>query len=345
MNGLKKCWSSRAFVAGILLLLCGCTPAPRAPLAPAFFWWETVFAPTEEMYLLSDSLGCRKWYVKVFDIGRGAEGEIVPYSRTELPDSAARRGLELVPTLFITNETLRDLPEEKINWLAEKITASTPPAREWLLDCDWTASTRAAFFQLIRKIRARRPAGTLLSVTIRLHQYKFPDRTGVPPADRGMLMFYNTGDVDEESPRNTIFHPADAQRYLSGAPAHYPLPLDLALPLFSWGLVYREGELWKIIPGPLPTDTLRQSGHYRLLPPEDSIPAELWELQSGTFLGGHYLRPGDRLRVSSISPGHLLRIARQARQLDLAEDATVAFFHLGIAQKEGFTAEILRQIR
>jgi hypothetical protein len=344
MNGQKPRWRAEAaLLLAWVLLSVACREAPRRPLQPAFFWWQTAFEPSAAAYRLSDTLGCRKWYVKVFDIGRVGGGEIAPYARTEVPDSALRPGLELTPTLFITHESLRDISEQKLRQLADNIAAATPPAREWLLDCDWTPSTRAAFFQLIRLLRARRPAGTLLSATIRLHQYKFPDQTGVPPADRGMLMFYNTGELDEEMPRNTVFHPADALRYLDGAPDHYPLPLDLALPLFSWGLVYREGELWKIIPGPLPLDSMRQSGHYRLLPPEDSLPAELWELQSGTFLGGHYLRPGDRLRHSAVSPEHLLRIARLAGRLDLAEDACVAFFHLGVAQSEGFRAEYLQQ--
>jgi hypothetical protein len=62
-------------------------------------------------------------------------------------------------------------------------------------------------------------------------------------------MLYNTGDIDTPDETNSIFKPEDAKKYLKGAPASYPLPLDVALPAFSWTLVFRDGELWKILPG------------------------------------------------------------------------------------------------
>jgi hypothetical protein len=150
--------------------------------------------------------------------------------------------------------------------------------------------------------------------------------------------------VDDESGRNSIFHPDDALKYLDGAPGNYPLPLDLALPLFSWAQVFREGVLWKIIPGPLPFAEMRQSGKYLEQAPAEAFDAPLWEVQEGTFLGSHYLRPGDRLRVSELSPKLLFRIAEIAQKLDLADDATLAFFHLGAAEPEHFSAQVLDSV-
>ena len=331
-----------------LILCSSCSVAPPRPLVPAFFYWETTLNISKSEHELLDALACKKLYVKVLDIGRNvASGEIEPYSLTEMSDTAGLSGIESVPCIFITNEVFQNISEAKMGWLADKIAGTLPRMGVFpgvLFDCDWTPSTRDAFFLFLKKMRNKLPQGTSLEATIRLHQYKFPEQTGVPPVDRGMLMFYNTGDVDEEGERNTIFHPDDALKYVNGAPDNYPIPLDLALPLFSWGLIFREGELWKIIPGPLPLDEMQNSGKYVETPLSDPFASRLWEVKEGTFLGGHYLRPGDHLRVSAISPELLLKAAGLARNLDLADDASLAFFHLGIAGSEHFSAQLLDSV-
>ncbi|MCC7464782.1 MAG: hypothetical protein IT261_00850, partial [Saprospiraceae bacterium] len=315
------------------------------PLEPAFYCWETVFEPDTAALALLDSFSCKTLYVKILDIGKNASsGNIEPYARLELRDTAAWRSHQMIPCIFITNEVFTGISREKMQWLAGKISTAArdfAPFKEFQVDCDWTGSTREAYFYFLTLLRKQLPEGTALSATIRLHQYKFPKKTGVPPVDRGMLMFYNTGDVDEDSDRNSIFHPEDARKYLDGAPSNYPLPLDLALPLFSWAQVFREGELWKIIPGPLPLAEMRTAGKYRKHGRLEPFPSVLWEVQEGTFLGGHYLRPGDRLRVSEIPQSLLMESAQLARRLDLADDARLAFFHLGIAPEEHFSAQQL----
>lgn len=339
-------WGGAALIISLALtLLYGCRQHPPQALKCAFFAWETKLNLSARQHALMDSLLCKKLYIKVLDVGKNAAtGAIEPYSITEWPaDNSLLSGLTICPTVFLTNEVFQNLPPEKIGWLAEKVSAHCkarirePTEAEVLLDCDWTASTRKTFFAFLTKMRENLPPQVCLSTTIRLHQYKFPEKTGIPPVDRGMLMFYNTGDVDTESDKNSIFHPEDAQKYLIGAPKRYPLPLDLAMPLFSWAVVYREGELWKILPGPLPFEEMRRHGKYREHPLPDNFTAQLWEPKEGTFLSGHYLRPGDRLRASDMPPGLLFKAAELARSLALADDATVAFFHLGTAAQYSAT--------
>ncbi len=84
---------------------------------------------------------------------------------------------------------------------------------ELQFDCDWSDATRDRFFALLTAVGERaRPAGITLSATIRLHQVKYRERTGVPPVERGMLMFYNMGRVDAAPGTNAIFDPAAAER-------------------------------------------------------------------------------------------------------------------------------------
>lgn len=310
-----------------LAIAAGCRQTPQRVATTAFYHWQTNLdiTQTERAYL--DSIGCKKLYIKVLDIGiNDISGAIEPLSRLEIKDTSGLQKWEITPTIFITNAVFKNISAEKTNWLVgkmvESLQASTlPHFTEIQIDCDWTASTRQAFFLFLQKMKKALP-GKSLSATIRLHQYKFPDKTGVPPVSRGMLMFYNTGDIESEATVNSIIHLNDAVKYVQGAPARYPLPLDLALPVFSWTLVFREGAFWKIING-VPADVYDTLRFERM-----SSDASHFEVKKATFLSGHYLRPGDRLRVEAVSPGLLLETAGLAAQVNLAEHVTVAFFHL-----------------
>ena len=346
--------------SGVLLLLSACSK-PSRTIKPAFYYWQTSFRLSPQECYFLESLECRKLYIKFLDIARDPEsGAIRPLSLLELADTSGLAGKQIVPCVFITNNVFQQISPAKIEWLAQKtaealrsIGARFPRdmaafglggklqegGGEVQFDCDWTASTRDAYFSFLRKIKTYLPANCTFSATIRLHQYKFPNATGVPPVERGMLMFYNTGDIDDPEEINSIFQEEDAQKYLTGAPDHYPLLLDLALPVFSWGLVYRDEELWKIIPG-LRAAQLTDTALFAPVPGRVYLRA----VKKGTFLSAHYLRPGDRIRLEEISPELLRTIALHADDADLAEDATVAFYHLDTSAVQQYPIPLLQTV-
>jgi hypothetical protein len=63
--------------------------------------------------------------------------------------------------------------------------------------------------------------------------------------------------------------------------------------------------------------------------------------EKGTFLAGHYLRPGDLLRRETISAELLKKAAQLAATTDLAEDATLAFFHLDAATRQHYPVQLI----
>ena len=331
----------------LILMLFGaplaCRKTPRN-ISPAFYHWQTGFQLSWEEIAYLDSIGCKKLYIKILDVGiNRSSGVIEPYSRLEIKDSTGIDRYETVSVIFITNAVFENITAEKTDWLVEKITASigsfpfSKTAREIQFDCDWTASTRAAFFIFLKKIKKALP-DKVLSATIRLHQYKFPQQTGVPPVSRGMLMFYNTGDIESENTQNSIFDLQDAEKYVYGARKDYPLPLDLALPVFSWTLVYREGEFWKIING-VPPD-LQDTARFETVAQD----AARLQVKKATFLAGHYLRPGDHLRIEHITNELLSEAAGLAAQTDLATNTTVAFFYLDSVATRRFPPKIINSI-
>lgn len=339
------------------MLLCwacsGCGDRPYKPRQLAFYHWRTVWRPTQAEREWLDSLGCQKLYIKCLDIARSPEtGAIEPYTRLETADTAGLSGRVLVPTVFITNGVFQNIARADLAALAERTAQAIAAAaqrwpssaispyhgvgwREIQFDCDWTASTRNAFFDFLKTVRPLLPLGTQLSATIRLHQYKFPQQTGVPPVDRGMLMLYNTGDLENPDAGHSIFSSADARKYTPKSP--YPRPLDVALPLFSWALVYRSGTLWKIVPE---ADDLDQNP---CLQPVSISPVEglhYFQIKCGTFVGGHYLRPGDWIRLETVTPTLLSQAFDFARQLPLDPEGTTAFFALDTFTQKRFLGNL-----
>ncbi|MBK7537616.1 MAG: hypothetical protein IPI49_20035 [Myxococcales bacterium] len=126
---------------------------------------------------------------------------------------------------------------------------------------------------------------------------KYRERTGVPPVERGMLMFYNMGRFSAEQRDRAIFDAASADKYL--ARLHdYPLPLDLALPIWSWTLHLRDGEVLDLLQSTDPQELadvafLRRSGHDRYVATDTA------------FFRGALLREGDELKGESLSPAEL----------------------------------------
>ncbi|RYG37060.1 MAG: hypothetical protein EOO01_30430, partial [Chitinophagaceae bacterium] len=113
------------------------------------------------------------------------------------------------------------------------------------IDCDWTEKTRDNYFLFLRQFKALLKNKDL-SVTIRLYPFKYRSKMGIPPADRGVLMCYNLSPIAKPETGNSVFDLSVLRQYLTPDEA-YPLPLDLALPVFGWHPWFRGGKLQGIL--------------------------------------------------------------------------------------------------
>jgi hypothetical protein len=235
-----------AAVVGLGVGLLACQPAEKPLLhvpTPAFYHWKSTFAPAAtEQQLATPTL-----YIRFFDVDWDAATR-QPVPKGAITFRARPTAGRVVPVVFITNQTLLNLRPADVPELARRIVKKVQKAAdsqqmtypELQLDCDWTRSTRSRYFALLRAIAAQ--VRVPLSATIRLHQVKYVAQTGVPPVGRGMLMAYNIGDWKRPDTRNSILDLADLRRYTSYLPG-YPLPLDVALPLFRWAVIFRNGQV------------------------------------------------------------------------------------------------------
>jgi hypothetical protein len=280
-----------------------CTTVPSSTtVQPAFYYWRTRFQLSDEERQYLQQSGIKRLYLKFFDVDWDESiGQVVPLAQLET-DSSAReisQAWTITPTIFVTNRAVQHLEEESVADLANKIERKiwslsnhldSATYREIQVDCDWTPSTRERYFQLLGLLRAQlKKKGVLLSATLRLHQLRYPDQTGIPPVARGMLMLYNLGEVEDWQEKNSIFTTSAARSYLEHLP-RYPLEYDLALPFFSWGVLFRNGEMIRLING-LQNDSLRGDPRFSEIAPSR------FRIKKSTYLNGYYLYQGDLLRL------------------------------------------------
>ncbi len=312
----------------------------------SFYHWQTRFDLTalEENYL--DSLSVNRLYVKFFDIDKTAAHNFPsPVALLEV-DTASDIPPEIIPTVFITNRSLRGLGENETNVLAERIykliltlsqQMDTEKIKGIQIDCDWSSQTQARYFQLLSTLRDQwMPPEMELSATIRLHQLKYADDTGVPPVDRGMLMFYNMGEVTEWEESNSILNNETAAKYIPSR-YDYPLSLDLALPLFHWGVLFRKGKMIKLINGLSSQDLLDQE-RFR------QVDSSHFEVIRSTYLEGYYLYRGDQLRLEVSKMEDLSVAVEMLRSYFPRKSFTLAYYHLDTPNLKRFPHAVLSKL-
>ena len=169
---------------------------------------------------------------------------------------------------------------------------------ELQIDCDWTATTRDKYFRFLEKLKVRNP-GKTISVTVRLYPYKYRKKMGIPPADRGMLMCYNMGNIKSENTRNSIFDLDEMNKYLDDG--SYPLPLDIALPIFSWQVWFRGGKFKAIV-----HNAIYCEGNSRTF---TRLNDNYFRINIDTVINDAYYREGDEIRTEAPDAKQLLRAA------------------------------------
>lgn len=214
----------------------------------AVYYWRTSFklSDNERTFLEKEKIG--RMYLRMFDVTDGYP-MAVPNASLTIVDSMPE-GIEIVPTVFVTVDAMKQMINlNKVDVLAEKIVKRVEAMCEWnninnwheiQLDCDWTATTRGGFFRLCKEVK-KRTKGKLVSSTIRLHQLT----QEAPPVDYGVLMVYNTDRFGDFDTKNSILNDTTVELYLKKEMT-FDLPLDIALPIFQWDIVFQNEKFVKI---------------------------------------------------------------------------------------------------
>ncbi len=316
------------------LILSSCSrPEPQI----CFYYWKSTFELSETEKRALDTLAADRLYVKFLDVDL-ENGRAVPRAPVRFPDGVPE-GYQVVPCVFITNRTFQDrqdpeaLAEQVWEFLQQINTRYGLKPEEYQFDCDWSPSTREAYFAFLRRIK-QLSRGAAASATIRLHQYRYPEETGVPPVDRGALMYYNMGDIEDVQESNSLLNNQKGFAYL--ADSEYPLPLDVALPIFSWALAYRLGNLSAII---------NLAGQRALdnEPRLEKIGQSVYQVKENFYFEGHYLNEGDLLRFEYPDKKSLEEAALRLRKIE-NQSGRILFFHLDEQLIKNYPPGFLRHL-
>jgi hypothetical protein len=292
----------------------------------AFYYWKSDFSWSIEDSLKADSLKLKNIYVKLFDV------KYIP-SNPELAMPAATlqfaqqfpKNLSLTPVVYIENEVFKtadpsSLAAKVYNRMDEMLKAfAARPIKEFQIDCDWTIKTQEAYFQFLNTFKSKLSANTKLSATIRLHQIKYADKTGVPPVDKGLLMYYNMTDIRQQNTENSILDNQQALKYLRNKKP-YPLPLDFALPIFEWSVLFKEGNIATIL------NDINQRNIHKL----DFLQKQTqnhYLCVKDTLWHRNFLRKGDKIRHEFVTPEQLILAAQICSEALNQTQPNIIFFH------------------
>jgi hypothetical protein len=151
-------------LTGVLFYTCSCNTKQKQQrfIERSFYYWKTNYHINDFEKAAMDSLKSKTLYIRFFDIDwdENLKKELpagqIQFS--ENPDTS----FTVIPTVFITNESIRQLNTAAIPKLADNIISlvektcslfSINKVHEVQIDCDWTAATKDNYFYLLNEIK------------------------------------------------------------------------------------------------------------------------------------------------------------------------------------------------
>jgi hypothetical protein len=335
--------AKKYFLLPFLALICLLQSCKKHESAnSAFYYWKSSFSlNAQQSQLLKETSG-NKLYLRFFDISwdnntqKAFPNAVVTFAQPVTQ-------LNITPVIFIVNKTFENLPDTAINSLAansnnliNRIAAKANINYQSVqFDCDWTLTTRDKYFTFLKAFKALNKHQ--LEATVRLHQVKYKQLTGVPPVDKAVLMFYNMGTLNNNLQQpNSIYNPADAEKYIAYIP-QYPLQLDVALPLFSWAIQIREGRLMQLYSNPDKKDFTNTQNF--------DCKGNAFTAKKSFFLNGVYIKQNDIFKLEVTDVNLLKKAAGQlSAHLSPQKNRTVIYYELGNLNLSEFKAETINQV-
>ena len=285
----------------LLLVLLGACSYEDTPPEQALYCWKTQvqFSAEEADFVKNNRI--ERLYIRYCDVGL-RDNAPVPIAPVDI-DTLSVQGKTVIPVVYLKNEIFNsELTESNptyISTLAHKLGDYIEQINRYYrlrvsevqFDCDWSLSTKQAYFSMLEAFKKEYPYQ--LSATIRLHQVKYREETGVPPVDYGVLMYYNMGRITATG-ANSIYDRSTALRYLGKLRA-YPLPLDIALPMFAWGVHSADGQVLNLVGGLTHAEAQAISTLVRI----DA--SDIYKVAEQTYYKGRVWQAGDLIKIEEVS--------------------------------------------
>lgn len=302
----------------------------------SFYHWKSSFNVDEEMREITRELECQKVYLHLFDVVK-KNGRVMPTDELMPIDTNLlyADSVKFIPVVFVMNEVFVGIDSNKVDNIAYHVSSliheitsygsNTPNYDEVQIDCDWTQSTKDNYFHFLKTIAELQEKE--VSSTIRLHQVKDVNSMGVPPVKKGYLMCYATSDPRGGEESNSILDIKLLKKYTQNLNT-YPLSLDYALPLFSWGVVTNHNGKIKLLNGISKSD-VENEGFKKMS-------GNKYKVLEDCFINGLYINKDFTIEIEEITPD-LLRDAKNYLDDKINGEYNIVYYHLSKGFLKRFT--------
>ncbi|WP_236025421.1 hypothetical protein [Flavobacterium geliluteum] len=318
-----------------LLISCGKNNEPVI----SFYYWKTIFklSETEKQTLKENNVS--KLYIRYFDVGLHPESKSpIPISPIHFLESVD--AFEIVPVVFIKNKVMLesaldidDLALKTLKLVNEINAKNKISCKEIQIDCDWTLVSKNNYLKFIE--RFKKLSNKKLSATIRLHQVKYFKKTKIPNVDSGVLMYYNMGSIAADT-LNSIYSQKVAERYLESL-KKYPLHLDFALPIYSWGVHIRGGRVIGLR-SKVTAQELKKDINF------ESISGTIFSVKHSNYKKGIFYEEGDQIKIEATSSKELIEIAEDLEENTAQKPNEIIFYDLDEFNLKNYEKNIFKQV-
>lgn len=304
-------------------LLFSCKNGEKADIN--FYYWKTSYDLDSFTKNILTYNHTKKIYLRYFDITI-EDGKPIPIGIIQFSDSFITP-TDIIPVIYMKNQVfkttqndsdLRILVSHTNKLIQELSKANSIRVKEVQFDCDWSLETKLTYFKFLNYYK-QIDTTVKLSATIRLHQVKYKEKTGIPPVDKFVLMYYNIGNLNELK-ENSIFNINSSKKY-SPYLSSYPKKLSFALPLFEWGIQLRGDKVVKIT-NEIDKIQFLNTDYFHF------INSNLYEVVQSHFSNGIYYIKGDKLKIERISESDLMTIAKEIKKNYPSNIEECIFYHL-----------------
>lgn len=308
------------FFISILLFFSSCK---KEKIKADFYYWKSVYQLDNITQKMLHETNATRLYVKYFDVV-WKNGVVQPASTIHF-QSVMDTSLQIIPVIYIQNQVFSNLKDTGVTQLVNHIASlidqinhsNNLKIKTLQFDCDWTLETRDNYFHFLELVQKK--IRIPLSATIRLHQIKYASKTGIPPVDKGVLMYYNMGKITTDR-RNSIYDRAIGLKYIPYL-ASYNLPLDIALPIFHWGVQMRDNKVVNVI-GRLGNEQLASEKAFSIKN------NQIFQCDKAGFYFGRYWRKLDSVKVENITGRNLSEMIADLDKYLHKDDRHYIFYDL-----------------
>ena len=287
-----------------------------------FYYWRTHLSLNQTEKTALQNATSPYIYPRFFDIEKVA-GKFQPVA-VITKDDTFETEKEIVPVVYIKNDVFYDITSDELNFLVENVATLIKKkqtefgfkiSNEIQIDCDWTAGTSKEYFEFLKRLKAF--SKKELTCTLRLHQVKNSKLSGIPPVKKVYLMCYSTSSPLENSDRNSILDIPTLKNYLKNIDL-YPLEIEVALPIYSWGIVTNHVGKHKLI-NALSLKDLKNVNFKKISETEV-------EIMKDGFYFGNFLNKGFTIKVEEISETQLKEVKKYLNKK--LPTYTIVYYHL-----------------